>query len=33
MLLVRFVQGDPEGLGLGLVDLMWGVPQAGGSLL
>ena len=27
------VQGDPEGLGLGLVDLIWGVPRAGGPLL
>ena len=27
------VQGDPEGLGLGLVDLIWGVPTAGGPLL
>ena len=27
------IQGDPEGLGLGLVDLIWGVPPAGGPLL
>ena len=29
----KSVQGDPEGLGLGLVDLIWGVPPAGGPLL
>ena len=29
----KILQGDPEGLGLGLVDLIWGVPRAGGLLL
>ena len=28
----RTLQGDPEGLGLGLVDLIWGVPRAGGPI-
>ena len=27
------LQGDPEGLGLGLVDLILGAPWAGGPLL
>ena len=32
-MLLRKVQGDTEGLGLGLVDLIWGVPPAGRPLL